>query len=81
MPCFRKWKTLHIERDGLVEQVMAALAQDVFLWRDPQYIPLPMTWLNQERYDRDIEAVAKALPKPEPTPGYMRRRDEPDMAE
>jgi len=42
-----------IETQGMSEQ-----------WQNPQYIPMPMTWLNQERWGDELpiqEAVAKDL--------------------
>lgn len=60
--CRRMW-----ERKGLdasVDQVLEVLTADCASpqWRkdDGQFIPLPMTWLNQDRFERDVEASPSA---------------------
>lgn len=57
--CKRMW--LRKGLNASAEQVLLVLAADVASeqWRkaDGQFVPLPMTWLNQDRFERDVEAM------------------------
>lgn len=57
--CRRMWERKQL--DARAERVLLVLAADVASeqWRksDGQFVPLPMTWLNQDRFERDVEAM------------------------
>ena len=40
--------------DAIAERVIAALDAQKPLWKDPQFIPYPATWLNGRRWEDEI---------------------------
>lgn len=65
--CWAKWKSKNL--DAHAARIMAVLDAEKRgdQWKDPQYIPAPIAWLNQEKYDVDPEQLARDAPKPEET--------------
>jgi len=62
--CLRLWRRKGL--DARSRQVMAVLVSDIASTQwcrdDGQYIPLPMTWLLQDRFEREV-VPARAEPR------------------
>ena len=41
--------------DELSATILSAIEQQKKTWDDPQYIPYPTTWLNQQRWEDEVE--------------------------
>ena len=46
--------------DELLKKMLSALEQQTPLWKDPQYIPHPSTWLNGERWEDEVQKPMNA---------------------
>lgn len=60
----KSWTRLKVTPELFVK-IMGALevVKRTQQWQDPQYIPHPATWLNQERWEDEVEtSVKKVLP-------------------
>lgn len=70
-PCLKKWKTRKLDRmaDQIIAHIQQASAQDA-RWL-AGYIPNPLTYLNQDRWEDEIKVQNGALHKqsPENRPG------------
>lgn len=42
--------------DDLLKKMLSSIEQQKSLWKDPQYIPHPSTWLNGERWEDEVNA-------------------------
>jgi len=51
-----KWKNLTVKNQ---KAAMAALPEHIATWDDPKYIPHATTWLNQKRWEDDLDTVTK----------------------
>ena len=50
---------LKLELDDLLfTKIIRAVKSQSLTWNDPKYIPNPSTWLNQKRWDDEINGVA-----------------------
>ena len=52
----KKWEALTVKNQKLA---MAALPAHVESWDNPKYIPHATTWMNQKRWEDDIESMTK----------------------
>lgn len=43
--------------DALMDTILKAVEMQKKTWSDPQFIPHPTTWLNQHRWEDEVEAV------------------------
>lgn len=59
----KPWKT-----GDLVEIILSAIEAQKPHWKDPQFIPHPATWLNQERWADSVEAEKPASAGPQINP-------------
>lgn len=59
-PCWKKFQELRVD-DDLLEQILSALVRlkQTPQWKRAggQYIPMPLTWLNQHRWEDEIAEV------------------------
>lgn len=55
--CMAKWKSKGCE--DIADRVLAALERQKRTWADPQFVPNPLTWLNQERWDAELPLAKK----------------------
>lgn len=42
-----------------IDLVISAIESQKANWTDPQFIPMPTTWLNQRRFEAQIDAISK----------------------
>lgn len=55
--CFKKWmQTVSLSRLAHVVAVVEAMKKSRE-WSDPQYIPAPLVWLNQQRWDCELSDI------------------------
>lgn len=61
----KSWKKLKLD-DVLIKVILESLAvqRNSKQWRDVQYIPHPATWLNQRRWEDEVEGGFKKPPLP-----------------
>lgn len=54
--CERVWqrKGLEAKADAVIRVLVADVVEQRWLERDARYIPHPLTWLNQDRYEREV---------------------------
>lgn len=50
-------KFLSLDR-GLKDKILRSLEMQKMTWEDPKFIPHPTTWLNQGRWDDEVETVS-----------------------
>jgi len=50
----RKWNNLTVKKQKLA---MQALPEHIARWDNPQYIPHPTTWINQERWEDELDPI------------------------
>jgi len=48
------WENLTVKNQ---QAAMAVLPEHILGWNDPKYIPLPTTWLNQERWNDELDSA------------------------
>ncbi len=74
------WEQINPD-EGLLKQILAAVekAKKSAQWRDPQYIPLPTTWLNAAQWDD--EPLPPAAPTVKIVPNFMKPPADPRTPE
>jgi hypothetical protein len=50
----KAWLSLK-PNDELVQVILGSLEKQIPLWKDPQFIPHPATWLNQRRWEDELK--------------------------
>jgi len=74
----KAFKKLNPDKE-LFDMMMFSLGEQKKYWSDPQYIPMPATWLNGKRWEDDLSSLLKpktahekwadiGAPRPEPEP-------------
>lgn len=60
--CLRKWRRVGLEErtEQLVRALLADACSDQWLRDGGRFVPMPATWLNQERWDREVPLSSAA---------------------
>lgn len=68
-----EWFKKNKPDDELVERMVDAVGNQVMSkqWQDPQYIPMPMTWLNQKRWEDELPPSQEAIRQKEVDKQYQ----------
>lgn len=65
---FKSYQNIKSPRPSLQEILQAIAAQSkTEQWKNKQYIPNPATWLNQRRWEDEVDSNVISLAKPQPT--------------
>ena len=72
---FEKFRAA-MKKDVTLEQMLEALEEHKGSeqWQDPQYIPHPSTWLNQERWDDELTPLPNQNQEEPPPPPRVEER-------
>ncbi len=67
--CLQKWRTKRCAEisDRIIASLKAHIESDAWKFEHGKFIPRPLTWLNQNRWEADLNAKPYAKPPPKAT--------------